>query len=83
MKLQPDKSSAPLVRAYTREWLQIDEQRFVSSVVVSSLPGQAPRPWAPLAFGQLQAIHLDELLASGAELVILGKIGRASCRERV
>ena len=72
MKLQPDKSSAPLVRAYSQEWLQIDDQRFESSVVVSSLTGHSPRPWTPLTFEQLQAGHLQELVSSGAELVILG-----------
>ena len=72
MKLQPDKSSAPLVRAHSPDWLQIDDQRFERSVVLSSLAGQAPRAWAPSGFAQLQAGHLEELLDSGAELVILG-----------
>ena len=72
MKLQPDKSSAPLVRAYTQDWLQIDEQRFTQSVIVSSLEQQAPRTWAPRQMQELQDEHLAELLACGAELVILG-----------
>ncbi len=72
MKLQPDKSSAPLVRAYSPDWLQIDDQRFECSVVVSSLAGQAPRTWAPSGFEQLQVEHLEELLGGDAELVILG-----------
>jgi len=72
MKLQPDKSSAPLVRAYSPDWLQIDDQRFERSVVVSSLAGQVPRAWAPSGFEQLQVEHLQELLGSGAELILLG-----------
>ena len=72
MKLQPDKSSAPLVRAYTQNWLQIDDQRFTQSTLVSSLTGQAPRAWGPDSFDALQDEHLAELLACGAELVILG-----------
>lgn len=72
MKLQPDKSSAPLVRAYSHDWLQIDDQRFERSVLVSSLTGQAPCVWTPSSFEQLQAQHLQELLGIGAELVILG-----------
>jgi uncharacterized protein len=72
MKLQPDKSSAPLVRAYTQEWLQIDELRFTQSVIVSSLPEFLPRAWAPRHLDELQAEHLAELARSGAELVILG-----------
>ncbi len=72
MKLQPDKSSAPLVRAYSQEWLQIDDLRFTQSVVVSSLPGHAPQAWAPRSLDDLVAEHLEALATSGAELVILG-----------
>ena len=72
MKLQPDKSSAPLVRAYSPEWLQIDDLRFTQSVVVSSLPGHAPQAWAPQSIDDLAAEHLAALATSGAELVILG-----------
>ena len=72
MKLQPDKSSAPLIRAYTQDWLQIDDQRFTQSTLVSSLSGQAPRAWGPDSFDGLQDAHLSELLACDAELVILG-----------
>ena len=72
MKLQPDKSSAPLVRAYSHDWLQIDDQRFAQSVLVSSLPDWPAKPWAPRDFSQLQARDLQELVNSGAELVILG-----------
>lgn len=72
MKLQPDKSAAPLVRAYSPEWLQIDDLRFEGSVVVSSLADQAPRAWSPGRFEQVNSEHFQELLGSGAELVILG-----------
>jgi len=72
MKLQPDKSSAPLVRAYDRQWLQIDEQRFGESVIVSSLPEAPLRTWAPRCLDDLTAEQLAELARSGAELVILG-----------
>ena len=72
MKLQPDKSSAPLVRAYSHDWLQIDELRFTQSVIVSSLPEHPPRVWAPRRFEDMVAEQLGELAASGAELVIWG-----------
>ena len=72
MKLQPDKSSAPLVRAYTQDWLQIDDQRFEQSVIVSSLGKHPPRAWSPRHLDELLAEHLAELVGSGAELVILG-----------
>ena len=72
MKLQPDKSSAPLVRAYTSQWLQIDEQRFTQSVIVSSMPGEPPRAWAPRHMNELLPEQLAQFAASGADLVILG-----------
>ena len=72
MKLQPDKSSAPLVRAYTETWIQIDDLRFEQSVIVSSLPGVLPQAWPPSSFALLQAHDLDALAKTGVELVILG-----------
>lgn len=72
MKLQPDKSSAPLVRAHDAQWLQIDEKRFTQSVLVSSLPGFSARPWHILSPQALNADALANLAASGADLVILG-----------
>lgn len=72
MKLQPDKSSAPLVRAHHPDWLQIDDQRFSSSVIISSMAEYPPRPWTPRAFEELTDEQLRELANSGAELVILG-----------
>lgn len=72
MKLQPDASSAPVVRAHAPEWIQIDDQRFTGSVIVSSLPTWAPRPWPYRLWSDLQAHDLAALSGLGAELVILG-----------
>lgn len=72
MKLQPDKSSAPLVRAHHPDWLQIDDQRFASSVIVTSMAEHPPRTWTPRSMDDLLSEHLEELAGSGAELVILG-----------
>jgi uncharacterized protein len=72
MKLQPDKSHAPLVRAYDSRVIRIDDQLFEGSVIVSSLQGQGPRAWAPRQMADLLAHDLAGLASSGAELVILG-----------
>ncbi len=72
MKLQPDKSSAPLVRAYTEHWLQIDDRRFERSVIVSSLPEHPTQSWEPALFADLQTQHMQALTGLGADLVILG-----------
>lgn len=72
MKLQPDLSNAPLVRAYTPEWLQVDAQRFSQSVWVYSFGGLAPVPWAAQSLAQVSDAHWQAMAQSGAELVILG-----------
>ena len=72
MKLQPDKSNVPTVRAYGEGWIQVDDQKHVQSVLVSSLQDTPPTPWGPRQFEELRSEHLAELAACGAELVILG-----------
>jgi len=72
MKLHPDASQAPLVKALTLQWLQVDEQRFSQSVLVSSWSGQAPLVWHPRTWADLRTEDLVPLASSGAELVILG-----------
>ena len=72
MKLQPDKSNAPMVRAYGPGWIDVDHDRHEHSVLVSSLQELPTRPWTPRTFEDLQAQDLAPLAASGAELVILG-----------
>ena len=72
MKLQPDKSNAPMVRAYGPGWIDVDHDRHGHSVLVSSLQELPTRTWTPRTFEDLQAQDLAPLAASGAELVILG-----------
>ncbi len=72
MKLQPEKSNAPMVRAYGLDWIEIDHEKYTQSVLVSSLPDRPTRAWEPQRFAQLQAEHLAPLALCGAELVILG-----------
>jgi len=72
MKLQPDKSNAPMVRAYGSGWIEVDHNKHIQSVLISSLADMPTCDWAPQRFEDLQAMHLSPLAASGAELVILG-----------
>lgn len=72
MKLQPDKSNVPMVRAYGKGWIEIDQDRHEGSVLVSSLANMPTRGWDPRQFEDLQAQHLAGLASCGAELVILG-----------
>ncbi len=72
MKLQPDKSNAPMVRAYGSGWIEVDNNKHTQSVLVSSLAEMPTRDWPPKKFEDLQALHLAPLAECGAELVILG-----------
>jgi uncharacterized protein len=72
MKLQPDKSNAPMVRAYGPGWIQVDHDKYAHSVLVSSLQEMPTEAWQPVNFKDLQAQDLAPLAALGAELVILG-----------
>ena len=72
MKLQPDKSNAPMVRAYGQGWIEVDNDKHLQSLVISSLSDMPTRSWAPQRFEDLEPSHLAPLAACGAELVILG-----------
>jgi len=72
MKLQPDKSNAPMVRAYGSGWINIDHDKYLQSVLVSSLESVPTQIWAPQRFEDLEPQHLTPLATCGAELVILG-----------
>ncbi len=72
MKLQPDKSNSLIINAYGEGWIEVSGQKFCHSLVVSSLLGATPIPWAVGHFEALKSVDFDTLLTSGAELVIFG-----------
>ena len=72
MKLQPDKSNAPMVRAYGDDGITIDHQKHVQSVLVSSLENMPTRAWGVHRFEDMGPEDLAALATCGAELVILG-----------
>lgn len=72
MKLQPDKSNNLTINAYGPGWIEVNGQRFTSSLIVSSLAGASPQMWAARRFEDLGASDFEVLAASGAELVLFG-----------
>ena len=72
MKLQPDKSNNLTINAYGEGWIEVNGQAFTHSLLVSSLPGALPEPWAVARFEDLSVAHFDALAGSGAELVLFG-----------
>jgi uncharacterized protein len=72
MKLQPDKSNAPVINAYGRGWIEVNGQKHDQSLIVSSLPQTPPADWAPQRFEDLTPHDFEILAVSGVELVIFG-----------
>ena len=72
MKLQPDKSNSLTINAYGPGWIEVNGQRFTSSLIVSSLAGSAPQVWDASRFEDLNPLDFEVLAQSGAELVLFG-----------
>jgi len=72
MKLQPDKSNSLTINAYGPGWIEVNGQRFTSSLIVSSLAGSSPHVWNVSRFEDLSALDFEVLSRSGAELVLFG-----------
>jgi uncharacterized protein len=67
MKLQPDQSNSLTINAYGPGWIEVNAQRFTSSLVVSSLAGSSPQTWEVKRFEDLSPSDFEILAHSGAE----------------
>ncbi len=72
MKLQPDKSNSLTINAYGTGWIEVNGQRFSSSLIVSSLAGSSPQAWAVARYEDLSPTDFEVLAHSGAELILFG-----------
>jgi uncharacterized protein len=72
MKLQPDKSNSLTINAYGPGWIEVNGQRFTSSLIVSSLAGSSPLVWDAARFENLRPKDFEILANSGAELILFG-----------
>lgn len=72
MKLQPDKSNSLTINAYGPGWIEVNGQRFTSSLIVSSLASSSPLMWEVARFENLKSQDFEVLATSGAELVLFG-----------
>ena len=72
MKLQPDKSNAPMIRACNAQWIQVDALRHSRSLVLLSHRNPSTMEWAPESFSTLSPADflIDSLDYS--ELVLFG-----------
>ena len=72
MKLQPDKSPAPLINAHGAGWIQVSGQRFEHSLLLSSNPANLPIAWRPVRFEDLTGEDFKDWRIDETELVIFG-----------
>ena len=72
MKLQPDKSNAPVINAYDRAWIEVNGIRYGQSLSVTSLPEIQPAAWGSSEFETLEQRHFQPWSQMGVELVLFG-----------
>ena len=72
MKLQPDKSEAPMISAMGPGWITVQGQRIEHAVCIRSHGSPAWQAWDVASWEQLQAAHLKTLATQDTELIIIG-----------
>ncbi len=72
MKLQPDKSNAPVINAYDRAWIEVNGIRHGQSLFVTSLPEIQAAAWGSSEFENLEQKHFKPWAQMGIELVLFG-----------
>ena len=72
MKLQPDKSNAPVINAYDRAWIEVNGIRHGQSLFVTSLPEIQTAAWGSSDFENLEQSHFKPWAQMGIELVLFG-----------
>ena len=72
MKLQPDKSNAPVINAYDRSWIEVNGIRHGQSLFVTSLPEIQAAAWGSSEFEALEQNHFKPWAQMGVELVLFG-----------
>jgi uncharacterized protein len=72
MKLQPDKSNAPMISAMGPGWITVQGQRIEHAVCIRSHGSPAWQAWDVEHWEQLQAQHLSALATQDTELIIIG-----------
>jgi len=72
MKLQPDKSDAPMISAMGPGWITVQGQRIEQAVCIRSHGSPAWEDWGVECWDQLQAEHLSALAKQDTELIIIG-----------
>ncbi|MCF8210491.1 MAG: Mth938-like domain-containing protein [Rhodoferax sp.] len=70
MKIQPDARHGQSITAYGPGWLEVNRERFHSSLVVSAMGDRLA--WNCTEFAALEASHFELLLTLEPELVIFG-----------
>lgn len=70
MKFHPDVLHVQSIKAYGPGWVQLDDERLTSSVVITSHGGRFD--WNCTRFEELSQAHFEQLADLRTELVIFG-----------
>jgi len=74
MKFHPDARASQSITAHGPGWVEVNREKFTSSVIVSAMGERLD--WQCDAFEQLQASHFEQILALNPELVLFGSGNR-------
>ena len=70
MKIHPDPISVQSVHSYGPSWVQVDDQKFTSSLVIDTRGERFD--WGCERFEDLSSAHFERLAKLGPEMVIFG-----------
>jgi uncharacterized protein len=74
MKFHADPSSAHSITAYGAGWIEVNRERFTSSVIISAMGDRMA--WKCESYAELQLLHFEQLAQMKPELVVFGSGAR-------
>ncbi|CAM8662838.1 COG3737 Uncharacterized conserved protein [Comamonadaceae bacterium] len=70
MKFIPDAAQGPSITGYGPGWVEVNGEKYHSSIIVSSQG--VIQPWSCIRFEDLGDFHFEELATFASELVLFG-----------
>ena len=74
MKFHPDARASQSITAYGQGWIEVNRERFTSSLIVSSMGERLD--WHCQSFEELQSTDFERILTLSPELVLFGSGSR-------
>jgi uncharacterized protein len=74
MKFHPDARASQSITAHGEGWIEVNRERYTSSLIVSAMGERLD--WPCQSFEELQSADFERILALGPELVLFGSGAR-------